>query len=79
MLKNNFNKFSFNLCNFCFSVVTYTKGEKENTNFLYREVQNADKKYQIKFLAKIIHHKYQKSEKMGTRKKPDGKIEYFQF
>ncbi len=35
MLKNNFNKFSFNLCNFCFSVVTYTKGEKENTNFLH--------------------------------------------
>ena len=35
MLKNFFNKFSSNLCNFCFSVVTYTKGEKENTNFLY--------------------------------------------
>ena len=35
MLKNNFNKFSSNVCNFCFSVVTYTKGEKENTNFLH--------------------------------------------
>ena len=47
--------------------------------FCDREVQNADKKYQIKFLAKIIHRKHQKSEKMGIRKKPDGKIEYFQF
>lgn len=34
VIKNIFNKFRFNLCNFAFFVVTYTKGKRNSTNFL---------------------------------------------
>ena len=36
MLKNIFNKFSSNVCNFCFSVVTCTKEIKNLTSCLKR-------------------------------------------